>query len=87
MKCLPRLCVCTEVKVNEITTADNLLPSPTGPNELELRSSSQLYRLAHFYLHSHTYNYAKYADKHLQLHHYAECAKYSICIYAQFDVH
>ena len=35
---------CPEVKVNEISTAANLLPSPTGPNEPELLSISLLQR-------------------------------------------
>lgn len=40
--CMSVLPACPEVKVNEITTAANLLPSPTGPNEPQLRSISRL---------------------------------------------
>lgn len=39
--CFSVLPVCPEVKVNEIITAANLLPSPTVPNEPQLRSISR----------------------------------------------
>lgn len=35
--CLSILPACLEVKVNQISRAANLLPSPTGPNEPKLR--------------------------------------------------
>lgn len=45
------LSACPEVKVNENTTAANLLPSPTGCNEQQLPGFSQL--AAHTRTHAH----------------------------------